>query len=191
MRPFSTLPAGTLPGQRIMQGTRKPPSMMVPLLCANGVCPPSGQVKTSVPLSVVKMTMVLSSTPMSLSFCITRPTSSSSCAMPASWIVQPFLELRIAWYLGDRCVTMCIRVGLSHRKNGLLSALALSRNLKREVADLVVHGFHPLRIERSGILDPLLADLAPARIARWRHPRRWPTEWTMLRGPTVFSRSCG
>src|SRR5213079_2305945 len=79
MIPFSTLPAGTLPGQRIMQGTRKPPSKTVPLLCANGVCPPSGQVKTSVPLSVVNTTMVLSSTPMSLSFCITMPMSSSSC----------------------------------------------------------------------------------------------------------------
>ena len=73
-----------VPGQRIIAGTRKPPSMTVPLLCAKGVCPPSGQVKTSVPLSVVKMTMVLSSTPMSLSFCMTMPTSSSSCAMPAS-----------------------------------------------------------------------------------------------------------
>src|SRR6266581_3017809 len=68
MMPFSTLPAGTLPGQRIIAGTRKPPSKTVPLLWANGVCPPSGQVKTSVPLSVVKTTMVLSSTPMSLSF---------------------------------------------------------------------------------------------------------------------------
>src|SRR5580692_3605868 len=48
MTPFSTLPAGTLPGQRMMAGTRKPPSKTVPLLCANGVCPPSGQVKTSV-----------------------------------------------------------------------------------------------------------------------------------------------
>ena len=74
MMPFSTLPAGTLPGQRIIAGARKPPSMTVPLLCANGVCPPSGQVKTSVPLSVVKTTMVFSSTPMSLSFFITTPT---------------------------------------------------------------------------------------------------------------------
>ena len=32
-----------------------------------------------------------------------------------------------------------------------------------EVADLVVHGFHPLGIERAGVLDLLLADLAPAR----------------------------
>jgi len=58
--PFSTLPAGTLPGQRIIAGARKPPSMTVPLLCANGVCPPSGHVKTSVPLSVLNTTMVYS-----------------------------------------------------------------------------------------------------------------------------------
>ena len=96
MMPFSTLPAGTRPGQRIIAGARKPPSITVPLLCANGVCPPSGQVKTSVPLSVVKITMVLLSTPMSVSFFITRPMSSSSCAMPASWMDQPFFELRIA-----------------------------------------------------------------------------------------------
>ncbi|MCY1406818.1 hypothetical protein D9M71_220980 [compost metagenome] len=31
------------------------------------------------------------------------------------------------------------------------------------VANLLVDGFHPLRIERSGVFDFLLADLAPAR----------------------------
>ena len=128
--PFCTVSAGTLPGQRRIAGTRKPPSMTVPLDCANGVCPPSGQVKTSVPLSVVKTTMVLSSTPMSFSFFITRPMSSSSWAMPASSIDQPFSELRIASYFGERCVTMCMRVGLSQTKNGLPSALALSMNLR-------------------------------------------------------------
>ena len=84
MSPFSTLPAGTLPGQRTMHGTRKPPSSTVPLPPANGVWPPSGQVKFSAPLSVVKTTIVLSSTPRSFSFFITAPTMSSSCAMPAS-----------------------------------------------------------------------------------------------------------
>ena len=92
--------------------------------------PPSGQVKVSVPLSVVNMTMVLSSAPMSLSFFMTSPTMSSSCVMPASWMLQPFCELRIFSYLSERWVTMCMRVGFSHRKNGLPSALALSMNLK-------------------------------------------------------------
>ena len=129
MMPFSTVPAGTLPGQRIIAGARKPPSMIVPFAPRNGVLPPSGQVKFSVPLSVVKTTMVLSSTPMSLSFFITAPTMSSSCAMPASWSDQPFFELRSFSYFAERWVTMCMRVGLSQRKNGLPSALALSMNL--------------------------------------------------------------
>jgi hypothetical protein len=45
--PFSTFPAGLLPGQRAIHGTRKPPSRMVPFPPANGVWPPSGQVKFS------------------------------------------------------------------------------------------------------------------------------------------------
>ena len=126
--PFCTESAGMWPGQRAMHGTRKPPSMIVPLHWANGVVPPSGQVKTSVPLSVVKTTIVFSSSPMSLSFCSTRPMSASSCAMPASCSDQPFSELRVASHFGERCVTMCMRVGLSQRKKGLPSALAFSTN---------------------------------------------------------------
>ena len=41
--------------------------------------------------------------------------------------------------------------------------LGLVDELQGEVADLVVHRLHPLRIERAGVLDLLLADLAPAR----------------------------
>ena len=40
--PFSTVPSLILPGQRIMHGTRKPPSKLVPLVALNGVIPPSG-----------------------------------------------------------------------------------------------------------------------------------------------------
>ena len=61
--------------------------------------------------------------------------------MPAAEC-QPFLGCA-APYLERRWVTMCMRVGLSQRKNGLLSALALSMS-RREVADFVVHGFHRL-----------------------------------------------
>ena len=46
----------------------------------------------------------------------------------------------------------------------LVVGLGLVDELEREVADFVVHGFHPLGIERSGVLDLLFADLAPARI---------------------------
>ena len=63
--PFCTESGAIWPGQRTMHGTRKPPSMIVPFACAKGVVPPSGQVNTSVPLSVVKTTMVLSSNPAS------------------------------------------------------------------------------------------------------------------------------
>ena len=82
--PFSTVPGLTLPGQRMIAGTRKPPSNTVPLVARNGVMPPSGQVNTSAPLSVVNTTMVLSASPMS-SRCLSRsPMLSSICAMPAS-----------------------------------------------------------------------------------------------------------
>ena len=119
--PFWIVFAGTLPGHRMMAGARKPPSMTVPLAPANGVVPPSGQVKVSAPLSVVKTTMVFSSSPLVLRYCMTDPTMSSSCAMPASWMLQPFSGVRMAWYFGERCVTTCMRVGLSQRKNGLLA----------------------------------------------------------------------
>ena len=46
----------------------------------------------------------------------------------------------------------------------LAVALGLVDELEREVEDLVVHGLHPLGIERAGVLDLLLADLAPARL---------------------------
>ena len=128
--PFSTLPAGILPGHRIMAGTRNPPSSAVPLPPANGVCPPSGHVKFSAPLSVEKAMIVFSSRPLSLTYFMTEPTMSSSCAMPASCNDQPFSGVRSFSYLGDRCVTTCIRVGFSQRKNGLPAAFDLSTNLR-------------------------------------------------------------
>ena len=44
--------------------------------------------------------------------------------------------------------------------------LGLVHEIDGEVANLVVHRFHALGIERAGVLDPLLADLAPARHLR-------------------------
>ena len=46
----------------------------------------------------------------------------------------------------------------------LLVGARLVDELQRVVEDFVVDRLHPLGIERSGILDPLLADLAPARL---------------------------
>ena len=145
-------------------GTRKPPSSAVPLPPANGVCPPSGQVKFSAPLSVVKTTIVSSSSPLSFRYFITEPTMSSSWAMPASWMLQPFSGVRMRSYFSDRCVTTCMRVGLSHTKERLVVLLGLVDELEREVENFVVDGFHPLRIERAGVFDLLFADLAPARL---------------------------
>ena len=82
--PFSTLPGLMWPGQRAMHGTRKPPSKEVPLVALKGVMPPSGQVNTSAPLSVVKTTIVFSASPMSSRCLRSWPMLSSICAMPAS-----------------------------------------------------------------------------------------------------------
>ena len=61
------VPGLTTPGQRIMQGTRQPPSQFVAFSPRNIVEPPSGQDMHSAPLSVEYMTMVFSSRPSSLS----------------------------------------------------------------------------------------------------------------------------
>ena len=191
MMPFSTLPAGTLPGQRIIAGTRKPPSMTVPLDCANGVCPPSGQVKTSVPLSVVNTTIVLSLTPMLLELLHHQ--------------ADVVVELRHAGFMDGPAV-----LGVAHRlvlrrqvrddvhagriqpqEERLAVGLGLLDELEGEVADLVVHRFHPLGTERAGVLDLLLADLAPARhlgrVDLCPSPRSGPC----CAGRPCSSRSCG
>ena len=95
------------------------------------------------------------------------------CRLPGS--TSRSRALRMFSYLSERWVTTCMRVGLSQRKNGLLSFFALSRNLKASVEDLVVDRLHALGIERARIFDPLLADLAPARLHRRRRRRRSPS----------------
>ena len=50
---FETTPAGILPGQRIISGTRKAPSQLVFFSLRNGVIPPSGQEFMCGPLSVL------------------------------------------------------------------------------------------------------------------------------------------
>ena len=57
-----TRPAGTLPGQRMINGVRIPPSIAVKYVLRHGpFAPPQGLL--SGPLSLVKMTSVLSSMP--------------------------------------------------------------------------------------------------------------------------------
>src|SRR4029453_56350 len=76
--------------------------------------------------------MVLSSSPMSSSFLRTRPTLSSSCFMPASWMPQslPPSTPSMASYFGDSTVTTCMRAGLYQTKKGLLVFLGSLRSRK-------------------------------------------------------------
>ena len=129
---------------------------------ANGVCPPSGQVKFSVPLSVVKTMIVSSSRPLSLSYFMTEPTMSSSCAMPASSIDQPFSGVRIFSYFVREMRHDVHARRVEPEEERLAVGLGLVDELERVIEDLVVDRLHPLRIERPGVLDLLLADLAPA-----------------------------
>src|SRR5262245_32833705 len=110
------------PGQRMTQGARMPPSQVFIFEPLNGVVPPSGKVKVSAPLSVVKTTIVLSSWPMSSSFFSTTPMLSSICFMPASLTPQslPPRTPSMASYFGGSTVTMCMRAGLYQTKKGLL-----------------------------------------------------------------------
>jgi hypothetical protein len=109
-----------------------PPSQVVIFEPLNGVVPPSGKVKVSAPLSVVKATMVLSSWPICSSFWSTRPMLSSICFMPASLTPQslPPGSPTMAKYLSDNTVVMCIRAGLYQAKNGLLVFLGSFRSRK-------------------------------------------------------------
>src|SRR5258705_3610081 len=135
--PFSTLPAGTLPGQGRIMGARKPPSITVPFPPANGVWPPSGQVKFSVPLSVVKPMMVSPSTPRSFTFFIPAPTMSSIWAMPASEMDQPFSGVRVFWYFSDRGVHAR---GIEPDEERFAILLRLVYERKRMSQDLVIDG---------------------------------------------------
>src|SRR5271157_2273352 len=48
----------------------------------------------------------------------------------------------------------------------LAIAPGLVEKLERVLEDLVVHGLHAIRVQRTGVLDALPADLAPARLLR-------------------------
>ena len=109
-----------------------PPSQVLSLPPLKGVVPPSGNVIVSAPLSVVKMTMVLLSWPMSSSFFSTTPMLSSSCFMPASLRPQslPPGSPIMFRYLSGSTVVMCMRAGLYQTKNGLLVFVGSLRSRK-------------------------------------------------------------
>ena len=140
--PFSTLPAGTCPGQRRRAGQRKPPSNAVPFPPTNGVCPPSGQENFSVPLSVVKTTMVLSSTP--------SPSASALSHRRCRPVAPSQLRRKVCDDVHSRGVEP-----QEERLSGTMS-LVDERQCVRQY--LVVYSFHSLRAKLSRILNLLLAN---------------------------------
>src|SRR4030095_3342703 len=150
---LKTVPGLITPGQRMTHGARLPPSQVLSLPALNGVTPPSGNVWTSAPLSVVKTTIVLSSWPMSSSFLRTTPMLSSICFMPASLTPQslPPLVPTMSMYLSDSTVVTCMRAGLYQTKKGLLVFLGSLRSMKsitwEEISSSTV-------FERSNVSGP-------------------------------------
>src|SRR6266480_4132429 len=98
------------------QGERMPPSHVFIFEPLNGVMPPSGKVKVSAPLSVVR----------------TTPMLSSICFMPASLTPQslPPGSPTMAMYLSDSTVVTCMRAGLYQTKKGLLVFFGSLRSRK-------------------------------------------------------------
>src|SRR4029434_3380065 len=130
-----------------------PPSQVFIFEPLKGVVPPSGKVKVSAPLSVVKTTSVLSSSPISSSFLSTRPILSSICFMPASFTPQslPPGSPTMAMYLSDSTVVTCMPAGLYQTKKGLLVFLGSLRSRKSmtlaEISSSTV-------LERSSVSGP-------------------------------------
>src|SRR6478609_6990027 len=147
------VPGFTTPGQRMTHGARMPPSQVVSFPALNGVTPPSGKVCTSAPLSVVKTTMVLSSSPMSSSFLWTTPMLSSICFMPASLAPQslPPLVPIMSSYFFDSTVVTCMRAGLYQQKNGLSVFLGSLRSSQSTTCEEISSS---TVLERSSVSGP-------------------------------------
>src|SRR5713101_8751941 len=135
------------------QGARMPPSQVFIFEPLNGVMPPSGKVKVSAPLSVVKTTIVLSSSPMSSSFLSTTPMLSSICFMPASLAPQslPPLVPIMSSYFFDSTVVTCMRAGLYQQKNGLLVVFGLLRSSQSTTCEEISSS---TVFERSSVSGP-------------------------------------
>ena len=192
MMPFSTLPAGTLPGQRMMAGTRKPPSRAVPLPPAKGVCPPSGQVKFSAPLSVVKTTIVSSSSPLSLHIFHDRADDVVELSH-AGFLNRSsrFPSCACASYFSREVRDDVHARRVEPQEERLAVGLRLVDELERVIEDLVVHRLHPLRDRACRRPRSSACRSCPSAAARSDRRCRWPSVWTMLRGPTVAEQSCG
>src|SRR5215468_4467592 len=112
-------------------------------------------------------------------------------------MLQPFSGVRIASYFSDRCVTTCIRVGLSHTKNGFDCCLALSINAKAlsRMTSLTVSMLYLMfGIGRGGNGPPstiFCLPTLPQRGSTVGSSTSLATEDTRLRGPTLFRRAGG
>ncbi len=96
---------------------------------------------------------------------MTAPTMSSSCAMPASWMLQPFSGVRMLLVLLREMRDDVHPRRVEPEEERLAVLLGLVDELERVVEDLVVDGLHPSSGQSvAGVLDLLLADLAPARL---------------------------
>ncbi len=56
--------------------------------------------------------------------------------------------------------------GIEPQEERLVVRLRFVQPLEGDIADFFIHGLHPRRIKSAGVFDPLLADLAPARVYR-------------------------
>src|SRR6187402_1034844 len=90
---FDTLPALITPGYRIRHALRVPPSKPVPFASRYGVLPEWLPYTVQGPLSDVKITKVLSSTPDDLSAFVISPTDQSISIMTSPYSPAPDLPL--------------------------------------------------------------------------------------------------
>jgi hypothetical protein len=94
---------------------------------------------------------------------MTAPTMSSSWALPASWMDQPFSGVQLIVFLGEVGDDVHAR-RVEPAEERLATSLGPVDELHGVCQDLVIDGLHPIWIERARVLDPLLADLAPTRL---------------------------
>ena len=99
----------------------------------------------------------------------------SSSSRSSSWPTFLSWSIIVSWYgdcqrpawprlSGFVCVRKCMCVVFTQQKNGLPPVVLALDEVGRGGDELVVAGLHPLAGERAGVLDPLLADSAPARL---------------------------
>ena len=180
--PFWTVPGLTWPGQRMMHGARKPPSITVPLVPLNGVMPPSGQVKTSAPLSVVKTDDGV----VGLADVVQVLQEGADAVVDLRH--AGFLETVVGLAVHQRLILrrqerpdvharrvvpdeerLAVRLGLVHEVGGSLDQHFVEGahvvfGLRRDVVHVRHVGHVRVGRQRALIDDPLLADLAPTRL---------------------------